>query len=75
MKNGFRFDIIANFIKNNHFTKRKFCKCCDVSILEFKKMQEGDNSFCFESLCKIATFMNIDLMNFFFPFPVPDDYE
>ena len=75
MKNGFRFDIIVNFIKNSHLTRRKFCKACDISIFEFKKMQEGDNSFSFESLCKIATYMNLDLINFFWPYSVPDDYD
>lgn len=75
MKNGFRFDIIGKFIRDNHLTKRKFCKLCGVTIEEFDKMQEGDNNFCFESLCKIATFIDIDLMNFFLPYPVPIDYD
>ena len=75
MKNGFRFDIIANYVRYNGLTKKKFCKLCGLSLEEFQKMQTGDNTFLFESLCKIATYMNIELMNFFIPFPVPVEYD
>ena len=75
MKNGFRFDIIGDYIRQNKLTKQKFCKLCNLDIEEFNKMQDGDNSFKFESLCKIATFMDIDLINFFLAYPVPVEYN
>lgn len=75
MKNCFRFDIIADFIREKKLLKNEFCKHCDIAIDEFEKMQTGDNSFKFETLCKIATFMDLDLFNFFLPYPIPTSYN
>ena len=75
MKTTFRFDIIGDYIRKEGLTKRKFCKRCGLEIEEFQKMHEGDNSFRFESLCKIAVYMDIDLLNFFLPYPIPVEYE
>ena len=74
MKTTFRFDIIGNYIRENKLTKQKFCKLCGLDIDEFSKMHYGDNSFKFESLCKIAVYLDIDLFNFFISFPVPSEY-
>lgn len=75
MKNFFRFDIVVDYIKENKLLKGEFCKLCNISLSEFEKMQTGDNSFLFESLCKIASVMDIDLLNFFLPLPIPSDYK
>lgn len=74
MKVLFRFDIIANYVSKNGYTKRTFCKKCDIEIEEFDKMQQGDLSFKFETLCKITNFMDISMLNFFMYYPVPTEY-
>lgn len=67
MKDCFRFDIIKDFIAKSRISRTKFCKLCGISISEFRKMERGDNSFKFESLCKIALKLDIDMINFFIP--------
>ena len=75
MKVLFRFDIIANYIRKNGYTKRTFCKKCGIEIEEFDKMQTGDLTFKFETLVRITNFMNIDMFDYFIQYPVPMDYD
>ena len=70
----FRFDIIADYIREHGYLKDTFCDACGIEIKELTKMQMGDLDFKFESLCKISNFINIDLLDFFVPYPVPAKY-
>ncbi len=74
MKTTFRFDIIANFIRQKGLVKNQFCRLCGISTEEFEKMQNADNSFRFDTLCKIAVYMDVDLFNFFLPYSIPSEY-
>ena len=38
-------------------------------------MQEGDWSFKIESLFKIANFINVEMFEFFMPYPIPAKYD
>lgn len=75
MKTLFRFDIVVEFIRDKKLTSSEFCKLCNIDLSELTKMQTGDISFKFESLCKIATYIDVDLFDFFIPYPIPKMYD
>ena len=75
MKFLFRFEIVSNYIKKNGYLKDEFCEHCGIEIEELNKMQEGDWSFKIESLFKIANFINVEMFEFFMPYPIPAKYD
>ena len=75
MKMLLRFDIVEKFIREHKFVKNEFCRYCVISVVEFEKMQHGDTTFYFDSLCKMATFMDIDIFEFFMPYAISCNYN
>ncbi len=75
MKGVFRFDYIANYIKKKGLLKQDFCKMCGVSVAEFDKMWLGDMTFTFDTLCKIAEYLKMEIYEFFLPYPIPAYYD
>ena len=57
-RNIINTDIILEYIKINGFSKKEFCKQCQISVSTFYRIMQG-RDFNLVSLFKIARKMNV----------------
>ena len=57
----FKIELIENFIKENGWSARKFCKECKITMSTCLKILNQQTNFNFNSLFKIAKVMNLQI--------------
>ncbi len=69
-----RIDLISAFMREHGFDDRTFSEYCGIERSDFRKIREGNYSFPFETLYKIADAMRIGVIDLFWFYPVPVSY-
>lgn len=61
-----RTELIAEYIKENNLSKKKFCVLCKISVVTSNKVLSGKTNINFLAIFKIAKVMNINAYKLFY---------